>query len=239
MKAFILAAGRGERMRPLTDTIPKPLLAVGSETLLDRQIDKLVAAGITDIIVNISYLGDLIARHVGDGSRYGASIHLSYEPEPLETAGAIVHASEALGDADFILVNGDVWMDVDYRVFLAKAPKLAHRGGHLVLVNNPPHRGEGDFCLDKGDVRQSSCSERHSDTTHLDTTYTFSGLSILSPSLIHAYPKCRQAFPLREVFDWAIAENRLTGEHYDGYWLDVGTPTRLDELRSLVLGGNH
>ncbi len=227
-KAFILAAGRGERMRPLTDRLPKPLLSVGAETLLDRQITKLVAAGIREIIINTAYLGHLIVEHVGDGSQFGASVKFSHEPAALETAGAIAHASSLLGEDPFLLVNGDVWMDLDFGDFLSRMSRVQDGGGHLVFVDNPAHKRSGDFALDNGRVRVPDAS--------LDS-YTFSGVSILSPSLITEYPKCREAFPLREVFDWAIAKNRLSGELYCGYWLDVGTPERLDLLRSHVLSG--
>lgn len=227
-RAFILAAGRGERMRPLTDHLPKPLLSVGTETLLDRQITKLVAAGIREIIINTAYLGHLIVEHVGDGSQFGASVKFSPEPAPLETAGAIAHASSMLGEDPFLLVNGDVWVDLDFGDFLNRTPRMEDGGGHLVFVDNPPHKKSGDFTLENGRVRVTDASLE---------CYTFSGVSILSPSLITEYPKCREAFPLREVFDWAIAENRLSGEVYRGYWLDVGTPERLEELRSHVLPG--
>ncbi len=227
-KAFILAAGRGERMRPLTEHLPKPLLSVGAETLLDRQITKLVAAGIRDIIINTAYLGHLIAEHLGDGSQFGASIQVSCEASPLETAGAIAHASSMLGEDPFLLVNGDVWMDLDFGDLLDRAPELGAGAGHLVFVDNPSHKSSGDFALDNGRVRIPGASQE---------SFTFSGVSILSPSLITAYPKCREAFPLREVFDWAIEDDRLTGELYKGYWLDVGTPERLEALRSHVLLG--
>lgn len=228
-KAFILAAGRGERMRPLTDHLPKPLLSVGAETLLDRQIEKLVAAGIRDIIINTAYLGHLIDEHLGDGSQFGASIQISCEPYPLETAGAIAHASSMLGETPFLLVNGDVWIDLDFECFLRQAPEVEDGGGHLVFVDNPPHKVCGDFALDNGRVRMSGTYQE---------SHTFSGVSILSPSLITTYPKCREAFPLREVFDWAIAGDCLTGEIYKGYWLDVGTPERLESLRSHLSQNN-
>ncbi len=221
MKAFILAAGKGERMRPLTDHIPKPLLPVGEHTLIDRHIEKLVAAGIGDIVINVAYLGHLIEQHVGDGSRYGASVTFSREPEPLETAGAIAYAAPLLGEAPFLLVNGDVWCDVDYAPLVSCATQLPQGGGHLLLVNNPEHNPEGDFALQAGRLALKSANA---------AAYTFSGVSVISPALVMEYPKRRRIFPLAEVLYWGIAADCLAAELYAGYWLDVGTPARLEQL---------
>ncbi len=227
MKAFILAAGKGERMRPLTDHLPKPLLPIDQRTLLDCHIEKLVAAGVRDIVINVAYLGHLIEAHVGDGHRYGASITFSRETEPLETAGAIAHASELLGAAPFLLVNGDVWSELDYSGLLARANNLPVAGGHLVLVNNPEHNPEGDFSMEDGYLQLRSS---------ISPNYTFSGVSIMSPDLVMRYPKRRRIFPLLEVLHWGIAQSALSAELYNGYWLDVGTPERLESLRAQLSG---
>ncbi len=215
-------------MRPLTDHTPKPLLNVGKQTLLDRQVEKLAAAGVKEIVVNASYLGDMIEQHLDTHKMPGVDMTISREPKPLETAGAIYFARERLGDAPFLLVNGDVWMDLDYRLLLSGASTfpLVEGGGHLVFVPNPPHKQCGDFSLVDGYVGMAEKGQ---------PSYTFSGVSILSPALVTSYSKCREVFPLREVFESAIAEKKITGEVYDGFWLDVGTPERLDTLRKHVL----
>ena len=145
MKAMILAAGRGERMRPLTDSTPKPLLRVGGKALIEYHLEKLAAAGIRDVVINISYLGERIREILGDGSRWHLSIQYSIEPEPLETAGAILQALPLLGEQPFVLINGDVW--TDYAIEKLKDYPLQSSCGHLVLVNNPSHHPEGDFSV--------------------------------------------------------------------------------------------
>ncbi len=214
-------------MRPLTDHTPKPLLKVGTQTLLDRQIEKLVAAGVSEIVINASYLGDMIEQHLDRHKVPGVDLILSREPKPLETGGAIFFARECLGDDPFLLVNGDVWVDLDYQSLLSglsAAPVSG--GGHLVFVPNPPHKQCGDFSLVDGIVGVAE-QDRPS--------YTYSGVSVLSPALVTAYSKCREVFPLREAFDAAIEKRKITGEVYNGYWLDVGTPERLEQLREHVL----
>ncbi len=214
-------------MGPLTDHTPKPLLKVGTQTLLDRQIEKLVAAGVREIVINASYLGDKIEEHLADQKILGVELILSREPKPLETAGAIYFAREHLGDAPFLLVNGDVWMDLDYQSLLSGlSASPVEGGGHLVFVPNPAHKQCGDFSLSDGYVGMAKEDQ---------PSYTFSGVSVLCPKLVTAYSKRREVFPLREVFESAIAEKKITGEVYDGYWLDVGTPERLDALRKHVL----
>ncbi len=217
-------------MRPLTEHTPKPLLKVGEQTLLDRQIEKLVAAGVKEIVINASYLGDMIERHLDSQNIPGVDLILSREPKPLETAGAIYFARERLGDAPFLLVNGDVWMDLDYQSLLSGlSGSSLEGGGHLVFVPNPPHKQCGDFSLVDGCVGMAEQDQ---------PSYTFSGVSILSPALVTAYSKCREVFPLREVFESAIEKKKITGEVYNGFWLDVGTPERLEALRAHVLDGD-
>ncbi|MFL0810536.1 MAG: nucleotidyltransferase family protein [Agarilytica sp.] len=232
MKAFILAAGKGERMRPLTDNTPKPLLRVGGTTLLDRQIEKLAAAGIRDIIVNAAYLSEKISAHVGRYKNSDLNITVSVEPAPLETGGAIFHASDLIGDAPFLLVNGDVWMDYDYMEIVGQASGLQRGGGCLVLVPNPVHKKEGDFCFAEESQHGLLQLPQSNAGPAPKSTFTFSGVSVLSPSLVTDYPQCRVKFPLVEAFRWAIGQKKLSGSVFNGYWLDVGTPERLQELKT-------
>ena len=228
MKAMILAAGRGERMRPLTAHTPKPLLKVAGKPLLEYHLARLVAAGVSDIVINIAYLGEQIREYFG--SRYedvssgqSALIEYSVEPEPLETAGAILNALPLLGDAPFLLVNGDVWTDYPFSVLLEK-PLVGHQG-HLVLVENPEHHPEGDFFIDAGLLAEKSGAAK-----------TFSGISLLSPELIKAYPKARRVFPLGEVFRDALKNQQLSAEVYSGQWWDIGTVERLQQLEQTLKG---
>ena len=212
MKAMILAAGRGERMRPLTDHTPKPLLEVGGQYLIEYHIRSLVAAGVTDLVINYAHLGEQIEAALGDGSVYGATIQYSPEAEALETGGGIFNALPLLGDSPFIVVNGDIWTDYSV-VRLLQRPHLAH----LVLVNNPDHHPQGDFALDDGLVRDEG-----------DKKLTFSGISVLAPSL---FAQCDGgAFPLAPLLRQAMAQGQVTGEYYGGAWLDIGTPERLQSL---------
>ena len=225
MKAMILAAGLGKRMRPLTDHTPKPLLPVGGKPLIEYHLEKLAALGVREVVINIAYLGQAIRDAVGDGSRWGVNVHYSQEPEPLETAGAINLAFPLLGDEPFLLVNGDVW--TDYPLTPLCHHELAEGAlGHLLMVNNPEYREAGDFALEAGCV-----VAREADQVGL----TFSGISLLHPALVSGYPDRRRRFALREVFDRAIAQGQLTGELYDGQWWDVGTPERLAQLDEQLL----
>lgn len=220
MKAMILAAGLGKRMRPLTDTLPKPLLSVGGKPLLIYHLDRLCERGVTDLVINTAYLGDKIEAALGDGSAWGVSITYSREQEPLETGGGLLQALPLLGDEPFLLINGDIWTDYPFERLLDL--RLAEEQlGHLVLVPNPRHHRQGDFALDKGRLLHNS---------ELDEGYTFSGISLLRPQLIGEYSERRHAFPLREALAEAIAQNRLGGEVYSGDWWDIGTPERLREL---------
>ncbi len=217
MKAMILAAGEGRRMRPLTLETPKPLLQVKGTSLIEHHITRLAAAGFDDIVINIAYLGEKIRAHLGDGGKWGVRLQYSCEPEPLETAGALRHALPLLGAEPFLLVNGDVWTNYPFD----RLHNLPARAGHLVLVANPAHKLLGDFSLDREQFVQELDGE---------TSFTFSGISLLSPALIADYPQARSKFPLREVFSWAIRHRQLTGEVFSGVWCDVGTPERLAEL---------
>lgn len=224
-KAFIFAAGEGRRMLPLTENCPKPLLNVGDKCLLEYHIEKLVAAGIKNIVVNIAYLADMIVERIGDGRQYGANIQYSRESRPLETGGGLLHAMHLLDDKPFLLVNGDVWTDLPFSQLLGRKDCIAlaeDAGAFLFLVNNPDHHPAGDF----GFVGTTQCI-----TQEAETRWTYSGISIISPGLISTFPQKREKFPLIEAFRYAIEHKKLFGEVYEGEWLDVGTEQRLNALR--------
>lgn len=223
MKAMILAAGEGRRMRPLTESVPKPLLPVGGVPLIVWHINRLREAGFTELVVNVSYLGDQIIEALGDGERYGVKIVFSREMHPLETAGGIAQALPLLGDEPFLLVNSDVWTEYPLRDLRRKMPQ--DEGAHLILVNNPDHHPAGDFALDGRNLISR-------DKTLV--RYTYSGISIIQPQMIRAYPRKRECFPLLEVLQWAIEREQVSGELYGGSWLDVGTPERLNQINGLV-----
>jgi len=216
MKAMILAAGRGERMRPLTDHTPKPLLVAGGKPLIVWHLERLAAAGFREIVINHAHLGAQIEAALGEGSAWG--LHIRYSPEPpgaLETAGGIATALPLLGDQPFLVVNGDVWCDWDFN----RARHLADRPAHLVMVANPAHHAGGDFSLD-GDRVTLAQGEQ---------TLTYAGIGVFSPSFFADVPSSA-IMKLRPLLDAAIAAGTLTGERYAGRWVDVGTPQRLAEL---------
>ena len=216
MKAFILAAGRGERMRPLTDHTPKPLLVAGGKPLIVWHLERLAAAGFRDIVINHAHLGALIEQTLGDGSPWG--LHIQYSPESpgaLETAGGIATALPLLGDQPFLVVNGDVYCDMDFGHFSGATAT----GPHLVMVANPPHHAGGDFSLDGNRVTHASGEQ----------TLTYAGIGVFSPSFF-AEVKPGTVMKLRPLLDAAIAAGTLTGERFAGRWVDVGTPQRLAEL---------
>ena len=210
MKAMILAAGRGERMRPLTDHTPKPLLAAGGRTLIEHIITALVAGGITDIIVNTAHLGERVETHLGDGARYGARIRYSLEGEALETGGGIFRALPLLGDEPFLVVNGDIATDFPFGALKALKVDLAH----LVLVPNPGHHPSGDFALNGGRVEESG-----------DPRYTFCGIGVYSPRLFAGCSPGR--FALAPLLRQAMTQGAVSGELYRGFWMDIGTIERL------------
>jgi len=217
VKAMILAAGRGERMRPLTDETPKPLLAIGGQSLIERHLRALGRAGVQEVVVNLSWLGHLIRDALGNGSRFGLSIQYSDEgPVPLETAGGIFRALPMLGPEPFIVVNGDIFTDFPFTTLRLPAAAAAH----LVLVDNPPHHPRGDFGLKDGQVHVQG-----------EPMYTFSGIAIYRPGFFEGSAPGR--FPLLPLFRRAIAMRALSGELYAGQWSDVGTSQRLAELQAL------
>ena len=220
MKAMILAAGLGTRMRPLTDTCPKPLLDVAGKPLIVRHIERLVAAGFRDIVINTAHLGHMIEAALGNGEKWGVRIQYSRELQPLETAGGIVNALPLLGDEAFLLINGDIWCDFPLMNLSSMHLPLTCLA-HLILVNNPEHHPAGDFVLD------NNCVLPRGERTGL----TFSGLSVMHPHLFENWRvRAGEAFPLRDVLLPAMAAGKVSGEHYAGYWLDVGTPQRLQQL---------
>lgn len=211
---MLLAAGRGERMRPLTDATPKPLLSVAGRPLVTWHLSRLAAAGILDVVINLSWLGEQIASALGDGSDFGVRIQYSREPWPaLETGGGIRQALPLLGDEPFLLVNGDVYTDVDFRSLRLAPGDLAQ----LVLVPNPPHHPRGDFDLAGGRI-----------TVEPGERLTYSGIGVLHPSLLSAAEPGR--FPLLPWLLRAREAGRLGGQRHDGLWIDVGTPERLAAL---------
>ena len=211
MKVMLLAAGRGERMGALTENTPKPLLEVAGKPLLQHHIERLVAAGFREIVINTAYLGRQIADFVGDGSRFGALVHISAEEERLETGGGIFHALGLLGQAPFVVVNSDIWTDFP----LASLPQEPSGLAHLVLVPNPSHNPAGDFGLEHGLCQAEEGVPR----------WTFSGISVLNPALFAEARSGR--FPLAPLLRAAMARGQVSGEAYRGIWIDVGTPERL------------
>ncbi len=213
MRAMILAAGRGERMRPLTDTLPKPLLPVAGKPLIVHHIERLAAAGIRHLVINHAHLGEMIETRLGDGSEWGVEIRYSSEETALETGGGIFRALPLLGEAPFLVVNGDVWCDVDFSRLQLPAGRLAH----LVLVSNPTHHPRGDFLL-RGERVVDADGDR----------LTYSGIGVYHPLL---FAGCRPgAFPLAPLLRSAMADGRVSGMQHRGVWIDVGTPERLAEL---------
>ena len=222
MKAMILAAGRGERMLPLTRNTPKPLLSVGGRPLLEHHILNLKSGGFKQLVINAAYLAGQIIEFCGDGSRWGVHIEVSEEEEPLETAGGIARALPLLGGAPFAVVNGDIWCDYPLANLVHCRPALG--GGHLVLVANPDHNAAGDFSLSDLQVAHPGGGN----------TLTFAGIAVYDPGFFSEIATVKA--PLKPLLDAAIAQGRLSGEQYDGAWVDVGTPQRLQALDA-ALGG--
>ena len=217
MKALILAAGRGERMRPLTDRVPKPLIEVGGKPLSVHHLEKLAKLGGEHVVINHAHLGEMIEAALGDGARYGVTIDYSREETALETAGGIATALPMLGTAPFIVVNADVYSEYDYAGLLEAAERLGNFNAHLVLVDNPEHHPDGDFALRGGKLAPAGA------------LLTFSGLAVYRPALFAAIPPGTRA-PLAPLLREQIAAGAVAGEHYRGRWCDVGTPDRLTRL---------
>lgn len=230
MKALVFAAGRGERMRPLTDHTPKPLLTVRGKPLIAWHLERLAALGVRDVVVNTSWLADRFAPALGDGAHWGLRLHYSHEGDaPLETGGGMLHALPLLGDAPFLAVNGDIWCDHDFTTLPREPAGLAH----LVLVDNPPHNAGGDFALEGSHVLAAG-----------EHRLTFAGIGVYRPALLANWratigsapgaerePPCFKLAPLLRT---AMRAEAVTGEHFRGAWADVGTPGRLAELDAVT-----
>ncbi len=216
---MILAAGRGERMRPLTDRLPKSLLEAGGKPLIVRHVEKLAGAGFARIVINHAYLGHAIEAALGDGGRYGVEIAYSPEQEALEAAGGIANALPLLGAAAFVVINADVFSDYDYAGLVRLLARLDGRGpaAHLLLVDNPSHNPQGDFALNEGRVTLGG------------SLLTFSGIAAYRPEMFAGIVRGAKA-KLAPLLREQIGLGRVTGEHYRGCWRDIGTPQRLAEL---------
>jgi MurNAc alpha-1-phosphate uridylyltransferase len=223
MKAMLLAAGRGERLRPLTEKVPKALVPVGGKPLIAWHLERLAAAGFEEAVVNVSHLGEQIVRSLGDGTRFGLRLRYSREAEPLETAGGIAQALPLLGEGPFLLANADVYCEFDFARLRGIA--LGERLAHLVLVPNPPHRPAGDFALEQGLVRGAGAAGA--------PRYTYAGLAVVAPGLVQDVRPGARA-PLAPLLYAAADRGLLSGEAYAGLWQDVGTAERLAELESLL-----
>jgi MurNAc alpha-1-phosphate uridylyltransferase len=224
--AMILAAGRGERMRPLSDTTPKPLLEVGGKALIVRQIEALARAGFRDIAINVSHLADAIVRALGDGSAHGVRLRYSREREPLETAGGIATAVDLLAPGPVVIVSGDICTRFDYATLAARADAMrdsdAARRVHLVMVPNPPYHPDGDFAL-VGDRIEAREFER----------LTFGNIGVYDTALFRGLPRGVKLRMLPLYREW-IARGIVSGERYDGLWANVGTPADLAALEASI-----
>ena len=228
MKAMLLAAGEGRRMKPLTDVRPKPLLTVAGRPLIEHHIVRLRDAGVTDIVVNVSYLGQQLVEFLGDGSRWGVELTVSEETAPLETAGGVVQALPYLGDQPFLLVNGDIYTDFPF-VTLRRVSLIAG-GGYVVLVANPDHHPEGDFCLHEHRLGFIEDNASVSEPAGYIQSMTYSGIGLYDPQLFTAEAPGKN--PLRPLLDRAVAGALLQGELYRGVWEDIGTPERLASINT-------
>jgi len=223
-KAMILAAGEGRRMRPLTDHTPKPLLKAGGKSLIQWQIERLARAGFGDLVINHAHLGQKLEDTLGDGGDLDVKIAWSREPEPLETAGGIATALPLLGDAPFLVTNGDVYAEYDYARLLPVLREMAGNPdhlAHLVLVSNPPHHPQGDFALAEGRVLEPP--------GHAAARHTFSGIGCYRPELFAGIAPLTKA-QLAPLLRAAMHRGQVSGEHFGGRWEDIGTPQRLADL---------
>ena len=235
MKALIFAAGLGERMRPLTDHTPKPLLVVGGKPLIVWHLDKLAGIGIRDVVINTSWLAPQFPQTLGDGSEWGVRLHYSFEgPVPLETGGGMHHALALLGQEPFIAVNGDIWTDFDFQ----RLPPEPQGHAHLVLVDNPEHNPGGDFALQANGGVESEGELR----------LTFSGVGVYRANLLDGWrdiigntngaDNTPPRFKLAPLLRHAMHAGKVTGEHHVGRWTDVGTPQRLTQLDQALLSAD-
>ncbi|SBT05383.1 Nucleotidyl transferase [Candidatus Accumulibacter aalborgensis] len=222
MKAMILAAGRGERLRPLTDTTPKPLLLAGGKPLIVWHLERLAAAGWCEVVINHAHLGEQIVATLGDGRAFG--LNIAYSPEPagaLETAGGIAAALPLLGAHPFLAVNGDIWCDWDFSRACHLAHTLGKQDAHLIMVDNPRHHPDGDFCLDGDAIIEAGDGN--------GSALTYAGIALFRPDFFSTVP-VGATMKLRPLLDDGIARRKISGERHAGQWVDVGTPARLVEL---------
>ena len=214
MKAMILAAGRGDRLRPLTDEIPKPLLKVAGISLIEYHLQNLAGAGYKEVIINTAWLAEKIHQQLGNGERYGVTIIYSDEGKALETAGGVINALPLLGNEPFLVVNGDIWCDFDFSSLPELKPEMQ---SHLILVNNPEHNPDGDFSLHNGLIKNTG-----------ESMYTFSGIGLYRAEFFAGQPS--GPLPLAPIIRNKCHHDLVSGELYDGLWTDVGTLERLQEL---------
>ena len=218
MKCMILAAGLGERLRPLTNMLPKPLIELAGKPLIDYHLEKLKNAGFDEVVINLSYLGDMIRNHLGDGSRF--DLHIEYSDEgddPLDTAGGIINALPLLGSSPFLVINGDIWCEHKLSFASLHCEKLAH----LVLTDNPEHNLDGDFAYEFGNIYNQG---KH--------TLTFSGIGVYKPELFNDYKN--EKIALAPILRNAIDNRLVSAEYFSGKWFDIGTIARLDEANNYL-----
>ena len=219
---MILAAGRGERMRPLTDTLPKPLLLVGDTPLIEHHILKLAKANFGKCVINVAHLPELIKECLGDGSRFGIKICYSHEIDgALGTAGGIVHALDFFADRELLVINGDIFTGFDF----TKLTLPRNSAAHLVMVDNPSHHPQGDFCLSDGSIKGIDKNS--------NPNYTFSGIGLYRREIFEALPAFSK-IELKTVIDRLIELNTITGEYTQSMWMDVGNPDRLRQAREIA-----
>ena len=252
MKAMLLAAGRGERMRPLTDRTPKPLLVAGGKPLIVWHLEKLAAAGITEVVINHAWLGEQIPAALGDGSAYGVRITYSAEGEALETAGGIARALPLLtggepDNAPFAVISSDAWSDLDYARLTEVAQRLAAGEGDCwcLMVDNPGHHRGGDFALDNGHLKVAGTAHKASAGNNTQTAtnpeadaLTYAGIGVFTPAMFRDIADGTRA-PLRPWLERSIMAGKALGDHHQGRWFDIGTPARLEDLDRLLTTSNH
>lgn len=230
MKAFLLAAGKGRRLLPLTETTPKPLIEVAGEPLIVRQIEQLKLSGISEFVINTHWLADRLQNYLGDGSKFDVEIIWSHEEELLETGGGIQKALPAIGNEPFVLVSADIWTDFNYSEFLVQ-PLPSNEVARLVLVDNPDHHSGGDFLLETESKESKFGLVRIPLGQGMDT-FTYSGIAVIRPDWVRSWKIGQSAFPLREPLFQAIEKDQISGYHFKGVWTDVGSLDRLQAIRN-------
>lgn len=224
MKVMLQAAGKGERMKPLTEVKPKPLLEAGGKPLIVWHLERLADAGLTEIVINHAWLGEQIEAQLGNGQQFGVSIEYSREQEPLETAGGVQKALPMLGSAPFLVISADIWTDYPY--YQLSQIELGDLLAHLVMVPNAPHHPGGDFAIENGNLRLAEGFG--------GSASTYSGIGVYSPSMFASLPPGKT--PLRTLLDDGVSAGKIGAEEYDGLWWDIGTPERLDALDNFLKG---